>query len=301
VRSGSFVAQNAEFVTSRASREFRTRVTRIGKRHATSNADARSVTCETAIEAGEDAGTMSGAAAEEFRRTMPAAYAAVYSSEEIAEHASIVARRGLQPVHLELWRAVPPAGAVLCVVADDHPGFLSTVSAVLYLHELDVATAQIYCRTRPDGVSEAVDLFWVRPANRSAPHRIEPDEIASIKRVLGELIVRQACPDPIAPRRTPEPDAVPLARAFFETAALRQGNYVLVVEALDFPGLLMSVARTLHHQKLDILASDIRTEGTRVHDRFMVADTSGEALSPERLASIRAAVVVALRTSMGEG
>jgi UTP:GlnB (protein PII) uridylyltransferase len=253
------------------------------------------VMSQTAIEAEADCVDTE---LEEFRQTMPSAYAAVYSSDEVAEHARMVSRRGLQPVRVELWRPLPAGGAVLCVVADDHPGFLSTVSAVLYLHELDVATAQIYCRTRADGVSEAVDFFWVRPANRGTPHHIAPDEIASIERVLGELVVRQACPDPIAPRRTPEPDTVPLARAFFETAALRQGAYVLVVEALDFPGLLMSVARTLHRQNLDILSSDIRTEGTRVHDRFTVTDTLGEPLSPERLAAIRAAVVVALRAAM---
>jgi [protein-PII] uridylyltransferase len=236
-----------------------------------------------------------------FRDTMPSAYGGVYSAQEIAEHAAIVARRGLQPAHVEVWRALPGGGAVLCVVADDHPGFLSTVSAVLYLHELDVATAQIYCRARPDGVGEAVDLFWVRPTARGTPHRIEPDEIASVKRVLGELVVRQACPDPIAPRRrgARDADTLPLARVFFETGPLRTGSYVLVVEAVDFPGLLMSVARALHRQNLDILGSDIRTEGTRVHDRFTVADTMGEPLAPARLATIRAAVVAALRTGMG--
>jgi UTP:GlnB (protein PII) uridylyltransferase len=259
------------------------------------------VTREMAIEAGNgDEGKLEPNA-DAFLSSMPATYAHVYSPEEVADHASIVARRGLQPVHVELWRPLPAGGAVLCVVADDHPGFLSTVSAVLYLHELDVATAQIYCRARPDGVSEAVDFFWVRPTNKSTPHRIEPDEIASIKRVLGELVVRQACPDPITPpRRAPEPDTLMLARVFFETAPLRRGSYVLVVEALDFPGLLMSIARTLHRQQLDILASDVRTEGTRVHDRFVVADTLGEPLAPERLAAIRAAVVLALRAGMGE-
>jgi [protein-PII] uridylyltransferase len=240
-----------------------------------------------------------GPSVDEFRATMPADYGRLYSPEEIAEHAAIVGRRRLEPVHAELWRPLPGGGAVLCIVADDHPGFLSTVSAVLYLHELDVVTAQIYCRKRPDDVSEAVDLFWVRPNAQSARHKIQPDEIASVKRVLGELVVRQACPDPITPRRqSPEPDAVPLARVFFETQPLRAGNYVLVVEALDFPGLLLSVARALHRQNLDILGSDIRTEGTRVRDRFTVADTLGAPLAPTRLAAIRAAVVSALRDGM---
>jgi UTP:GlnB (protein PII) uridylyltransferase len=241
-----------------------------------------------------------GPPVDDFTATMPADYGKLYSREEIAEHSVIVGRRKLEPVHAELWRPLPSGGAVLCIVADDHPGFLSTVSAVLYLHELDVMTAQIYCRKRTDGVSEAVDLFWVRPNLHRPDHKLEPDEIASVKRVLGELVVRQACPDPITPRRQGPvaSDTVPLARVFFETQPLRAGNYVLVIEALDFPGLLLAVARALHRQNLDILGSDIRTEGTRVHDRFTVADTLGEPLAPRRLAAIRAAVVTALRGGM---
>jgi len=251
---------------------------------------------ESAIEAMSEGGP----SAEAFRATMPADYGALYSLEEIAEHGAIVRRRKLEPAHAELWRPLPGGGAVLCIIADDHPGFLSTVSAVLYLHELDVVTAQIYCRRRPDGVNEAVDFFWVRPNVHGSHHHIEAEEIASVRRVLGELVVRQACPDPIAPRREPvKPDAVPLARVFFETQPLRAGNYVLVVQALDFPGLLLAVARALHRQNLDILASDVRTEGTRVHDRFTVADTLGEPLAPRRLAEIRGAVVAALRSGMG--
>jgi UTP:GlnB (protein PII) uridylyltransferase len=234
-----------------------------------------------------------------FRASMPGTYARVYAEDEVAEHAAIVARRALQPAHVELWRKLPGGSAVLCVVADDHPGFLSMVSAVLYLHELDVATAQIYCRARADGVGEAVDFFWVRPL-RHGTHPHAEREVASIKRILGELVVRQACPDPIAPRRgVLDRETVPLARVFFETAPLRSGSYVLVVEALDFPGLLMSIARALHRQNLDVLASDVRTEGTRVHDRFVIADALGEPLTPDRLAAIRAAVVVALRAGMG--
>jgi [protein-PII] uridylyltransferase len=247
-----------------------------------------------------DSISVEGPLVDDFTATMPGDYGKLYSRDEVTEHAGIVLRRKLEPAHVELWRPLPGGGAVLCIVADDHPGFLSTVSAVLYLHELDVVTAQIYCRKRADGVSEAVDFFWVRPNLHRTHHKLEPDDIASVKRVLGELVVRQACPDPITPRRQgpAEADAVPLARVFFETQPLRAGNYVLVVEALDFPGLLLSVARALHRQNLDILGSDIRTEGTRVHDRFTVADTLGEPLAPRRLATIRAAVVAALREGM---
>jgi UTP:GlnB (protein PII) uridylyltransferase len=235
--------------------------------------------------------------ADAFLASMPESYRSVYSPAETEEHAAICARRGRHPAHVELWRSSPPGGAILCVVADDHPGLLSIVSAALHLHELDVTTAQIYCRQRPDGVPEAVDFFWVRPIDARSGQIIEPDEIASVARLLGDLVVRQACPDPIlSPRQAAGHfDTTPLARAFFETQSLRGGKYVLVVEALDYPGLLLRVARTLHGQGLDIVASDIRTEGARVRDRFTVRDTHGARLVPDRLAAIRAAVVEAVR------
>jgi len=93
---------------------------------------------ESALESGSAAGP----SAEDFAATMPGDYAQLYARDEIAEHAAIVARRRLEPAHAEVWRPLPAGGAVLCIVADDHPGFLSTVSAVLYLHELDVVTAK---------------------------------------------------------------------------------------------------------------------------------------------------------------
>jgi len=232
-----------------------------------------------------------------FARSMPTSYRSVYSEQEIAEHALIVERRRNRPALAERWRSLESGGAVICVVADDQPGLLSIVSAALHLHELDVTTAQIYSRMRGDGVLEAVDFFWLRALVGHSERPIQEEEIAGVSRLVGDLIVRQACPDPILPARQANNygEAVPLVRAFFETQALRNGNYVLVIEALDHPGLLLRIARTLHGENLDIIASDICTEGPRVRDRFTVRDTTGERLSPERLAAVRAAVIEAIR------
>ncbi len=230
---------------------------------------------------------------------MPKSYAELYSTEESGEHAAIVARRGRWLTNVEVWRSLPGEGAILCVVAEDHPGFLSLVSTALYLHEIDVTTAQIYSRRSDAGELEAVDFFWVR--QNGAGMALDAERVASLRRVLDELVLRQACPDPM---RDARPDAsatepLPPPRAFFETQPLRQGRYVLVIEAFDFPGLLMTVARALHREELDIVASSIQTNGARVHDRFTVRDTRGAPLGPVRLAAVRAAVASALRAGSG--
>src|SRR5688572_27057886 len=119
-----------------------------------------------------------------FLRSMPPGYASVYSRDEVAEHAAIVARRGNRPALAERWRSLDQGGAIVCVVADDQPGFLSIVSAALHLHELDVTTAQIYSRLRSDGVVEAVDFFWLRALVGGAERPIQEEEIAGVSRLL---------------------------------------------------------------------------------------------------------------------
>ncbi len=59
----------------------------------------------------------------EFLDTMPAAYARVFTTSEVLEHAQVVARRGAHLVHAEL--CFGPAGEQVCVVAEDRPGLLA--------------------------------------------------------------------------------------------------------------------------------------------------------------------------------
>lgn len=72
----------------------------------------------------------------------------------------------------------------------------------------------------------------------------------------------------------PPLEPIPTSRVFFETKALESGLNVLIVEAHDRPGLL-GLVRVLHRQGVDIVASEIRTEGHHVRDRFTVVDGRG--------------------------
>jgi len=66
-------------------------------------------------------------------------------------------------------------------------------------------------------------------------------------------------------------------------------------KARDYPGLLLTITRTLHAQGVVIAASSIQTEGNIARDSFELEDPNGKSFSPERLASIRQAVIVAVR------
>src|SRR3954469_1949876 len=91
---------------------------------------------------------------------MPKAYARAFLAHEIAEHVQIVARRGSELAHAEIWTG--RSGPQVCVVAEDRPGLLALVTDALLVHGLSIRNAKVYCRQRVDGQSEAVDFFQLQ-------------------------------------------------------------------------------------------------------------------------------------------
>src|SRR5688572_21805941 len=191
--------------------------------------------------AGETARTVEGPqdALGAFATSMPEAYWKAFPNDA-AEHAAIVARRGDRSAHLEFWRASNDGTSVVCVVADDRPGLLSTICRVFVAHELDVVSAQIYRRLRQDEPHEAFDLFWLRPRRGRAARSLSDDLVATMARELETAVTNSGQstlpPGRVGPKSSIGP--VPPPRVYFNTSSLRRGEYVLIVETLDCPGLL---------------------------------------------------------------
>jgi [protein-PII] uridylyltransferase len=238
----------------------------------------------------------------DFVASMPEAYGKAFPNDA-TEHATIAARRGDRSAHLELWRASNDGTSVVCVVADDRPGLLSTICRVFVAHELDVVSAQIYRRSRPDGIpSEVFDLFWLRPRRGRAARSLSDDLVAVMAREL-EAAVTNSGQSTLPPGRVGPKSSfgsVPPPRIYFNTSSLRRGEYVLIVETLDCPGLLLCISLALHRQGIQIASSDVRTEDGIAHDSFVLADPSNKPLSSDRLAALRQAVVEAVRTRLLE-
>ena len=233
-----------------------------------------------------------------FLRTMPAAYARVFDRNDVLEHLRIVERREDAVAHAGVWRTLPNGGVVGLIVADDRPGLLSLVSAALVAHRLDVTSAQIYCRERTDSVLEAMDLFWLRAADAlRAPRSIGPEELTSVACLLGELIGAEAQADQQHSRASVPPvDPGPSPKVFFDVRALRRGEFVLVVETRDVPGLLLAVTRALFRKDVEIIASDVRTEAGIARDRFTLSGPGGSLLAAERLADVQREVLLVVRS-----
>jgi len=252
---------------------------------------------------GEAVGSMSGSdGVDAFVKSMPAGYGVAFP-EDAADHAAIAARRGERSAHLELWRRNEDGTTVVCVVADDRAGLLSTICRVFVAHDLDVVSARIHCRKRADELPmEAFDLFWLRPRRSAAEREIKDGLIVTLASEI-EAAVTNGQHDTLRPgQASPETEFVPIPvpRVYFNTNSLRRGQYVLIVEAPDCPGLLLAISLALHLEGIEIASSEVRTENGMACDSFILEPPRSKPFSSERLAALRLAVVQAVQKRLVE-
>lgn len=219
---------------------------------------------------------------------MPASYRNAFTPSEAEEHARFVLARGADAARAVVWRTLPQGIAILCVVAEDRPGLIALVSAAFVAHEVDVCSAEIYSRTRPEGGVEAVDFFWVRCVPSDAT--VDAERLDRCVRALEGLIAMQGA-SPAAQEASRCAD--PSFDVRYAPEVSTPGQYQVSVRARDFPGLLHTIARLLHQHGLTVVRSEVHTEGGIARDQFVVAGVEEEG-AEERLAAFRSALMDAV-------
>ncbi|MDB4997524.1 MAG: [Protein-PII] uridylyltransferase, partial [Myxococcaceae bacterium] len=240
---------------------------------------------------------------EEFLATMPDRYFLANAPDAIAAHAKLALERSVDRAIVRA--AIVPSRhaevAELCVIAEDRPGLLARISAAITAGRLEVLAAQVYSRTVPSSQdrTEAVDLFWVRD-------RVDGAEAAA--RALGRLVkdLEDVCTGAVDAEKLLEaraggssqwrerPSPAVVTEVVVEDRASPR-HTVIEIFAKDRPGLLYTVARSLHDLGLSIALSKINTEGTRVADVFYVSELDGSKVLPgERFKAIRDALTSAI-------
>jgi [protein-PII] uridylyltransferase len=231
----------------------------------------------------------------DFAESMPAAYRKSHDREAITAHARVASERGSRLANVGLCPAKHGAQAGLCVIAEDRPGLLATISAALVLEGLDVIDAEAHTRKRSVPKPEAVDVFWVRrqkEEDRSRP--IGADDVARLRDVLirlleGKLDARTLQRRTAAPVRGRSETVV----RFLESKA---GDLsTLEVETDDRSGLLLSLAHALFDQRVQIVESEVKTMGSRVFDRFHIVELDGRPIGAARRLEIQVAVLSAVQ------
>lgn len=225
---------------------------------------------------------------------MSSAYRAAHDDDASAVHATVVRDRGAAIIHAGLMGPARGASSALCIVADDRPGLLATISAALVLRGIDVLDAEAYTRRTPAGRAEALDLFWVRradPERRDEP--LGADEVGELDRLLADLCEGRVDAATLL-ALSPAPDKGPVETTvrFHEGADGKLTT--LEVETGDRSGLLFALARALHEQGVQIEQSEVKTVGDRVRDRFQLVEVDGSQIAPSRRLAIQVAVLTAV-------
>lgn len=232
-----------------------------------------------------------------FAESMPPGYRERYHGHAIATHARIAAARGDDLVNVGLVDGPKGDAQAICVVAEDRPGLLSTISAAFVLCGLDVAAAEAYTRDNQAGRKEAVDVFWLRhldEVGQGTPVS-EPD-IQAIRESLTALLRGDSAQREIAERRSVPPPVVRRGAdaivRFVDNEA--GGLATLEVETNDRSGLLLALSSALFQAHVQIVRSEVRTVGDRVLDRFTVVEFDGSPIRSARRLEIQVAVLNAI-------
>jgi [protein-PII] uridylyltransferase len=231
----------------------------------------------------------------DFRASMPDSYRRNFDIRASDAHLTVSSERGERLARVGTFPS-PKPGTALCVTAEDRPGLLATISAALVLCRLDVIEAEAYTRRRADHLDEAVDVFWVRhepPERRHDP--VTREDVLTLESTLVGLLEgkldRNRLSDPGA-RHPSTPGAVETVVRFIED---REGAFAtLEVETGDRSGLLLALAQALFNQRVQIIGSQVKTNGTRVFDRFSIVELDGSPISTGRRLEIQVAVLTAV-------
>lgn len=233
---------------------------------------------------------------EHFVSGLPERYFYANDPEAIVEHALFaqsargrvagIRQAAVSHPYFELW-----------VVADDRPGLLANITAILSQAKLKVRSAQVYSWIGHDGHSRSLDIFWVRG----------PEDAERAERLLGRLEgeLERVIESPVDPEElerralsTTRSVAVSRARVVTEVNVDNKSasNYTVVeVVSRDRPGLLFVLSHTLQQAGLSIWFAKINTEGERVIDVFYVSDAERKKLvAPAEIARVQRAIIAAV-------
>lgn len=230
-----------------------------------------------------------------FAASLPASYRGNFDAQAIAAHARVARERESAPANVGAFFSNRVPGAAICVVADDRPGLLATISAALVLCGLDVIEAEAYTRRVPGQHDEAVDIFWVRHEDPT-DHRLllSNEEILQLRQTLIGLIEGklERKREGSAGRTAVTPSAKETVVRFIEG---EDGTFAtLEVETFDRSGLLLSLSQALFAQRVQIVGSQVKTRGGRVFDRFHIVEFDNKPISPARRLEIQVAILSAV-------
>ncbi len=205
-------------------------------------------------------------------RSLPAQYLLNTPLEEMYLHIAMVERlrETFQPaVDFKNEYGADHTELTLCAYDDPHPGLLSKITGVLYAHDVNLHTAQVF--TRDSSVRIAIDTLWVdyRGKPLSPGKRAELQD--SFRRVLlGEIGIGEL----LQAHKKPLKEQTIYTARIDENASERFS--LLEVSAPDETGVVYRLTRAVSALGWNIHAARLSVWGSRARDAFYLSDADGE-------------------------
>jgi len=207
----------------------------------------------------------------EHTRNLPAQYLLNTPLEEMYLHIAMIGRlRETFAPSVDFKHAfgADHTEVTICAYDDPKPGLLAKITGVLYAHDVNLHTAQVF--TREASVRIAIDTLWVdyRGKPLSAGKRAELQD--SLRRVLlGEVGIGEL----LQSHRKPLKEQTIYTATLDENASERFS--LLEVSAPDETGVVYRLARAVSALGWNIHAARLSVWGSRARDAFYVTDPDG--------------------------
>ena len=208
----------------------------------------------------------------EHTRNLPAQYLLNTPLEEMYLHIAMIGRlrETFEPaIDFKHEYGADYTEMTLCAYDDPRPGLLAKITGVLYAHDVNLHTAQVF--TREASVRIAIDTLWVdyRGKPLSTHKRAEIQD--SLRRVLlGEVGIGEL----LQSHKKPLKEQTIYAAKIDEAASERFS--LLEVSAPDETGVVYRLARAISALGWNIHAARLSVWGSRARDSFYVTGPDGE-------------------------
>ena len=174
------------------------------------------------------------------------------------------------------------------IYTQDQVNLFAVTMAVFDQMNLDVLDARIITATRDFALDSYVLL------DRSGTLLVDVDSQQELKQRLID-----AFKNPTAPKLTHR--RIPRQLRHFDVATTinfefndASNQHIMSLETLDQPGLLARVGQVFLQQQIEVHAARITTLGERAEDMFYISDQNDQALSADKLDTLKAALITSL-------
>lgn len=208
----------------------------------------------------------------EHTRNLPAQYLLNTPLEEMYLHIAMInrLRETFEPaVDFKHDYGADHTEITVCAYDDPKPGLLAKITGVLYAHDVNLHTAQVF--TREASVRIAIDTLWAdyRGKPLSTHKRAEVQD--SLRRVLlGEIGIGEL----LQAHKKPLKEQTIYTARIDENASERFS--LLEVSAPDETGVVYRLARAISALGWNIHAARLSVWGSRARDAFYISGLDGD-------------------------